>query len=275
MYVSVCTAMVLAFPAPARAQFQPRPLNDPATGETYHIEGAVGLWSPTAEMLVSSQGSGALTGIVGTIIDFKKDFGLQDTHFPELHLELKAGAHKLRFQYIPIKYDQSATITRDIVFNGQRYTVGLPVTTSLDWKAYRVGYEFDFIRRDRVYGGFLLDVKYTDVNVSLSSSLVNEFAEAKAPIPAIGGVVRIYVVPNISITGELTGSRLSWLPESVIKGNQAHYVDANIYGTLNFTNNIGVQVGYRSFDLGYVVNKARDTGAFTLKGLFFGVVARY
>ena len=36
---------------------------------------------------------------------------------------------------------------------------------------------------------------------------------------------------------------------------------------------IGAQVGYRSFDLGYVVQD--DTGSFELRGLYFGVVARY
>ncbi len=39
------------------------------------------------------------------------------------------------------------------------------------------------------------------------------------------------------------------------------------------TNNIGAQLGYRSFDVGYLVDQ--DTGSFTLKGLYFGVVARY
>ena len=52
-----------------------------------------------------------------------------------------------------------------------------------------------------------------------------------------------------------------------------HYVDFDLYGTVNFTNNIGAQIGYRSLDVGYVVDT--DTGAFKLKGIYFGVVARY
>ena len=34
--------------APAQAQFQPRPISEPPTGEQYHIEGAAGFWFPTA-----------------------------------------------------------------------------------------------------------------------------------------------------------------------------------------------------------------------------------
>ena len=255
--------------APARAQFQPRKLNDLATGETYHIEAAAGFWFPTADLSVSSQS----LGIIGSTIDFKKDLGLQDQRFPELHLELRpARSHKFRFQYIPIKYDQSSTLARDIVFNGQRYRLGLPVNSTLDWKAYRVGYEYDFVTVNRGYAGFILDFKYTDVAVNLASPLVTEFASARAPIPAIGGVGRVYVVPNISITAEVTG-----LPEGIVKklskNDTGHYIDVDAYGTLNVTNYVGVQAGYRSFDVGYVVKT--DSGSFVLSGLFVGVVARY
>ena len=55
-------------------------------------------------------------------------------------------------------------------------------------------------------------------------------------------------------------------------------LDLDIYGTLNFTNNFGVQGGYRSFDLGYTVkdnNITTDAGSFVLKGLYVGAVARF
>ena len=78
------------------------------------------------------------------------------------------------------------------------------------------------------------------------------------------------MVPNISITGEFTGVKI---PDSISEEYKAHFADLDIYGTVNFTNNIGVKGGYRSFDVGYHVED--DIGAFTLKGIYFGVVARY
>lgn len=266
LYGVLAAALVLTA-SPALAQFRPRPVSDPATGESYHIEGSAGFWNPSAAMTISSQS----LGIVGTTIDFKRDLGLKDQRFGELHAVLKASRkHKFRFQYIPIKYTQQATINRDIVFNGQLYRVGLPVNSALDWKAYRFGYEYDFIVRDRGFGGFILDFKYTDVRASLQNPILSEFAHARAPIPALGGIVRVYVLPNISITGELTGIKV---PDSVSEDFKAHYGDLDIYGTVNFTNNIGAQLGYRSFDLGYRVDT--DTGSFVLRGVYFGVVARY
>jgi hypothetical protein len=260
-------AVALLFASPVAAQFTPRTLNDPATGEQFHIEGAAGLWMPSANMSISSEA----LGIVGSTIDFKKDLGLTDQRFNALQLVLRpAKKHKLRLQYIPIEFAQESTIQRDIKFNGQLYAKGLPVNSDLLWKAYRFAYEYDFITKNRGFGGFILEAKYTDVTATLKSPIVEEFIHAQAPIPAIGGIARVYVVPNISITGELTGVKI---PDSISKEYKAHYADLDIYGTLNFTNNIGVQGGYRSVDVGYHVNS--DTGSFVLKGIYFGVVARY
>lgn len=261
-------AIALLFVAsPVAAQFTPRTLNDPATGELFHIEGAAGFWLPSANMSISSEA----LGIVGSTIDFKNDLGLTDQRFSQLSLVGRpARKHKLRFSYIPIEFIQESTIKRDIKFNGQLYARGLPVNSDLLWKAYRFAYEYDFITTNRGFGGFILEAKYTDVTARLKSPVAEEFIHAKAPIPAIGGIVRVYVVPNISITGELTGVKI---PDSISKEYKAHYADLDIYGTLNFTNNIGVQGGFRSIDVGYHVDS--DSGSFVLRGIYFGVVARY
>ncbi len=95
---------------------------------------------------------------------------------------------------------------------------------------------------------------------------------ARAPIPTIGGIFRVYPVPNISITGEITGFTLGWVPQLDQGRHDGHYVDVDFYGTVNFTNNIGVQGGYRRFDVGYELK--HDTGAFTVKGIYLGLVAR-
>ena len=130
-----------------------------------------------------------------------------DKRLPVLNLVLKAARkHKFRMQYIPIKYEQSAILNRTIDFNGQRYTVGLPVNSSLDWKALRLGYEYDFIIKSRGFGGFIIEDKQTDVRVDIATPLITpQFARARAPIPALGGIARVWVVPRANITAEVTG----------------------------------------------------------------------
>jgi hypothetical protein len=178
--------------------------------------------------------------------------------------------HKLRFEYTPITYDAVGTIKRDIVFNGQKYPVSLPVATNLQWKAYRFVYEYDFVYRDRGFVGMLLEAKYTNVRAELKNILATEFVEARAPIPSIGVIARGYVVPNISITGELSGLATGGL---FGEDYRAHYADFDLYGTVNFTDNVGAQVGYRSFNVFYHVKE--DEGELLLKGLYFGGVVRF
>ena len=264
---AIAAAALLCVAAPAAAQYQPRTLSEPATGEKYHIEAGADFWFPTADMVVASE----QLGIHGDQIDFKKTLGLTDQHFRALQVQLRpARSHKFRLNYIPVNYTQTTTLNQDVVFNGIRYRLGLPVNSTLDWKTYELTYEYDFVVKNWGFVGFDLMAKYTDVQVALASPLASEFAHARGPIPAIGGIVRYYVVPNIAITGELSGFKI---PDSIDSRYNAHYVDLDIYGTLNFTTNIGVKGGYRSRDVGYLIKS--DTGQFTMKGIYFGAVVRY
>jgi len=257
----------LLYAVPASAQYKPRATDDPATGEKYHIEGGADFWFPGADMIVSSE----QLGIIGSRIDFKRDLGMTDQRVPALQVQLRpARSHKLFLQYIPINYTQSTTLNQDIVFNGIRYRLGLPVNSTLDWKTYQFGYEYDFVVKNWGFVGFDLEAKYTDVQVQLASPIATEFARARGPIPAIGGIARVYVVPNISITGQVSAFKI---PDSIDSRYNAHYIDLDIYGTLNFTNNIGVKGGYRRRDVGYLIKS--DTGAFTLGGIYLGAVVRY
>jgi hypothetical protein len=262
-------ATLLLLAVPAHAQFKPRPLNDPATGESYHIEAGADMWYPSITATIASEA----LGIPGSKIDLKRDLGVVDKRMSALDLVLRPAArHKFRFQYLPIKYEASSTVNQDIIFNGIRYRLGVPVNSMLDWKTYSLGYEFDFVEKKWGYVGFILEAKFTDVQVSLNSPIMNEaqFAHARAPIPALGGIGRVYVVPNISITGEFSAFKI---PDSIGDRYNAHYVDLNIYGTVNFTNNIGVKGGFRSRDVAYLFEA--DSGSLVLRGIFFGVVARY
>jgi hypothetical protein len=269
--VGILTAFILVAAAPARAQYRPRFVNNPYIGETFRVEAGVAWWNPSADMKITSAGSGALTGVPGTEIDAKTDLGFTDKRLPQFNVVLRPGeAHKFRFQYIPINYSASSQLVRNVDFNGQRYLAGLPVNSTLEWKAYRFGYEWDFLRRDQGFVGFITELKYTDFNITLSTPLITEFVHEKAPIPALGGIGRVYLASNFSVTGELTAFKLT---SGINEEYQGHYVDFDVYGTINFSKNVGVQGGYRTLNLGYLIKQ--DTGSFLLKGIYFGVVGRF
>ena len=94
----------------------------------------------------------------------------------------------------------------------------------------------------------------------MTNALDLEFVRARAPIPAVGVIGRGYVAPNISITGEFTFFKLPEIDED----NSGRYFDFDLYGTVNFTDNVGAQAGYRSFDVVYKVED--DDGDLQLKG---------
>jgi hypothetical protein len=257
----------LAAAGPAYAQDGAAGLSDPATGESYHAEISGYFWFPTPDIAITSES----LGIIGSRIDFVTDLGIEKTRFNQVRIVLRpARKHKFRFEYTPIRYEATGAIRRNIVFNGIVFPVALPVQTNLNWNAYRIGYEYDFIARDRGFFGVVFEAKYTEVDATLQNVFDAEFVEARAPIPSLGVIGRVYVVPNISITGEFSGIKL---PESIDEDYGAKYFDFDIYGTVNINNHFGVQVGYRSFDVFYKVDE--DEGELKLKGLYIGAVARF
>src|SRR3954470_15067870 len=268
-WILVWSAILFLAATPASAQYGATRMSDPATGETYHVEIGGYFWDPTPDIHITSQ---ALTrDALGTPIDFVTDLGIEKTKFRQLKTVLRPGRkHRLRFEYTPITYDAVGTLKANIVFNGIRYPVSLPVTTELKWKAYRFAYEYDFLYKDRGFVGVVFDAKYTDVQATLSNIIDTEFVRARAPIPTIGAIGRAYVAPNISITGELSG-----LGSGGLFGEdyRAHYVDFDLYGTVNFNDHVGAQLGYRSFNVFYHLK--HDDGNLDLKGLYFGGAFRF
>ena len=265
--IALCVLSFVAAARPALAQYGVAG-SDRATGETYHVELGGYLWPPTPTLFITSES----LGIIGSRIDFIEDLGIEKKTFRQLKAVLRPGRkHKLRFEYTPMRYEADATLRRTIVFNGQRFDVALPVHTEVAWQAYRFGYEWDFVYRERGFVGLLLELKYTDIESTLSNPLVgSEFVRARAPIPAIGVIGRGYVLPNVSITGEFSGFKL---PGSIDEDYEGKYFDFDLYGTVNFTDNFGAQAGYRSLTVFYHVEE--DEGDLKMKGLYFGGVVRF
>ncbi len=266
--VTVSCLLFVSAAAPAHAQYAAKGISDRATGETYHVEIGAYLWNPDPTISITSE---SLRDIPGSRIDFVNDLGIQRKRFKQLKVVLRPGKkHKFRFEYTPISYEALGAVRANLVFNGILFPVTLPVQTDLEWKAYRFGYEWDFIYRDRGFLGLVLEAKYTDVKASLTNIFDTEFVEARAPIPAIGLIGRVYVAPNISITAEFGGIKL---PESINEDYRAKYFDFDLYGTVNITDHFGGQAGYRSFDVFYRVDG--DEGELKMKGLYFGGVVRF
>jgi hypothetical protein len=259
--------MLLA--TPAWAQYGAIPLGAAGRppGEDFHVEISGGLWNPTPDVIISSEALGR----IGSDIDFVNDLGITKKQFGDLRVVLRPSTKsKFRIAYTPVKYTSTATLTRSIEFNAQRFDVSLPVDSELRWKQWRFGYEYDFVYTDKGFAGIILDVRYTDVEASLTNRLVgSEFTRARAPIPAIGGIGRVYVHPAVAVTFELAALKVPTIDDKY----EATFIDWDLSGTFNANKNFGVQVGYRNLSFNYLFEL--DTGDMDLKGLYFAGVARF
>jgi len=261
---ALATCVLTLVAASARAQYRPRRVATTSPAESYHVELGAGFWNPGAEIKITS-------GPSGSTIDLKNDLGLADKKFSEFQLVIKpALKHKIRVQFIPISYTQTGTPKSTLTFNGQTYPAGTAVNSTLDWKAWRFGYEYDFVSNYRGFIGTIVDLKYTDVSATLTAAGRTGSASAKAPIPALGGIARLYLADNLSMTGELTGFKF---PGGWIKTTSGHYADLDIYAMLNLTDKFGVRGGYRKFDVEYTLTD--DTGTFRLAGWYLGASLRF
>lgn len=264
---AVALAAVLTTASPADAQLFSPPPNLPV-GEDYKVEVFGGLWNASPDMSVRSDEF----GIVGTEIDFSRDLGIGTERFGEVRIRLRpARKHRFRIDYIPIKFNAQKTVERRIVFRGISYDIGVPVTSALTWNAWRLGYEYDVIHRSRGYFGIILEAKYTDIEASLdAASFAREYTRARGPIPAIGAVVKVYPLPMLAVTAEVSGLKV---PNNALEDFKGEYIDFDVSATLNVIENLGVQVGYRSLDL----NVSSDAEAVELKldGAYVGALLRF
>ena len=201
----------------------------------------------------------------------ERDLGKARQRHGEMRLTLKPGRrHKLRIRWLPMRYQQSAVLQREIIFQGIRYDVGVPVDSSLTWNVWRFGYELDVIVRERGFVGLILEAKYTDVQAELDNPVAFEHARAREPSLAVGAIGRVYVTRFTPITPEFTAFKI---PENLVEGYSARLVDYDIYGTVNLTEMVGLNVGYCSMDMRYLFD--RDVGNFQVKGIYFSSAFRF
>lgn len=222
-------------------------------------------WKPTPELRLSTD---ALAAADLSEVDFVQEFGIEDKYFPEFRLTL-GRKHKFRTSFVTFNYNPEAIITRRITFRGQTFNIGAPATADIKWKLYRFGYEWDVVSGNGGFVGLVADLKYNRVEASIDSPLLTSAAttDVTAPIPTIGVIGRGYISPNVSITGEFSGLNIAR------DEDEGKLYDFDLYGTVTAGRNFGVQAGYRSVTVDYVVDS--DSGVLKMKGLYLGAVVRF
>ena len=252
--------------SPADAQFERA---DPPPAEDFRVEVGAMFFRPSPDLRIQT---GALAQITSGEVDFVEEFNIEDRFFTEFRFVAKPGRkHKIRFNYLAVRFEESATLRRTITFGGRTFTIGVPAVADLNWDLWRFGYEWDFVARDRGFVGLIGELKHNRVGADLSAlGIAAVTHEANAPGPSIGIIGRGYPHPLVSITAEFTGFKV---PDAFSEEFEAELYDFDIYGTVSIGRHVGIQGGYRSIIAEYIVDE--DTGDLKLQGPYFGGVVRF
>jgi hypothetical protein len=260
-------------PAPVTAAQATSP-SEPSDSiyERYHVELSGGAWftMPSTALFSDSETvtSGSTTTTVnGTSIDFKNQLGLNNKTFPDGHLTIRlAPKHKLRGEFIPIKYKQSATLAADVITSGQTYLSGQAVQSELRWNEWNVGYEFDFMTAPSGYLGAVIAVTRLNVAGALANGAQSGTATVNIVMPGLGATARYYLRPQVSVTGGL----LAFYLPGGSTSTHGHSIQIDGYATVNASKYVGVQAGYRSFIMSYVWESPLNTSSMTIGGPYLG-----
>jgi hypothetical protein len=257
--------------SPAYAQYRPVSARRSATtgqpSENYHVELSANVWGPGPGFVFSSDG----VDTPGTPIDAKTNLGIEKKAVYDFRLVIKVAAkHKFRFGYHSMAYT-STRFDGPSTFNGREYPAGAQIDSRLEWTTYRLGYEYDLVSTASGFFGVVLQAKVTRGQLQLSGADVGtELATAKAPIPAIGAIARVYLSPKLSVTAEYEYFQL---PSDLVEGTDARYSEIDVYSTYNVSKNIAAQLGYRKATIGVTVTDVHANAK--LGGLYAGAVVRF
>lgn len=232
-------------------------------GENYTIEVEGRMWNVTLDSTVKIVQSG-----IGTDVNLVSDLGFDERkNFFEGRLQVKfARKHKFNLEYIPLKWDADKVITRTVEFNGQTYTAGARVQSSLDLKFFKGGYEYDFLAGSLGFLGGTLDVLVADATVQLAAPAlaINQREDKTIPIPMIGFVGRVYPIKWVNLTAKASG---------IPAGSYGYVFDGEASLNINPIKYLGISGGYRYFVVSVKYND--NSLDYRLDGPFVGLTLRF
>lgn len=196
--------------------------------------------------LLSPEGSvaGTINGI-GQKVDLERDLDLDDSENVTAEVALQWGSSHFSFNYLPIGFSGTGTLTVTGEFNGETFSVDDTVKTDLDIDLYDIGYTYYLLNFDdlptRFQLGFEVAVKIADVDLTFND-VTQHFVESESatvPIPTIGVRSRIALADFLGVTG-----RIGYMEYD---GN--HFLDAEAQLEFSPFPMVGFYAGVRYFDL--------------------------
>ncbi|WP_321393826.1 hypothetical protein [uncultured Desulfuromusa sp.] len=220
--------------------------------------------------LLSPEGTiaGTVNGI-GTALDLERDLDLDDSEDLTAEIALKWGNSQLSFNYLPISFSGTGTLTVNGEFNGVPFSANDTAKTDLDMDLYDIGYTYYLLNFDDLPARFQLGlefaVKVADVDVMFDAESFSEpeTESGTVPIPTVGVRSRIALADFLGVIGRI----------GYMEFDDNYFLDAEAQIEFSPVPMVGLYAGYRYFDL-----KIDEDDVFVeteFSGPFAGLMVRF
>lgn len=180
---------------------------------------------------------------IGTRVDVDDDLNLDDSEGLFAEAGLNFGPLHLSAAYIPLSFEGSGALTRDIDFNGTTFTATTDIDSEVEINLYDVGLTWYLINIDdlpvRFQFGPEIAVKLADAEVSISDGTTTETESVFAPIPTVGARLGVGLADYVRLIG-----RVGYM---AYEDNQI--IDADVQVEFSPLPFVGIFAGYRLIDL--------------------------
>lgn len=206
--------------------------------ETVSLKVGYQVLSPSGELAAEIDG-------IGTEVDLESDFDLGDSEEMVAELGISLGDFKISAAYMPLSFQGNSVLTRPILFDGELYGIGSPISSSVDLDIVDLGFTWYFLNMDDTPGrlqlGLELAAKITDAEASLNDGLTGrtETASATVPIPTVGLRGRVALADFAGVSG-----RFGYLGYG-----DNHFLDADLQVEISPLPLVGFYAGYRYLDI--------------------------
>lgn len=224
---------------------------------------AVGGWRPGPGLRLSGHDDTSQ----GTPIDLRDDVGMPARWQPAIRADVRlAERHRVRAEYLRVSTDGRAMLARDLRYLGRVFSAGDIVTSSMDWRIYRLGYERTVIRRARTTAGVTIDLRHSNLAFEVGSTS----GRSRIPMPALGGTIRVEATPRLTLHAEGSGFIV---PDNDAGTFGGRFVDAGAYATWRLGRTLSARGGIRTIDIRHLGK--RNEGRGRLTGIDVGAVVAF
>ena len=220
----------------------------------------VGLWDTSIETQLRAD---ATPQQPGTTLSGENDIGLtKHQSMPNFELTLLPGKrHLIRINAFNSRRDGQAILNSTVSFDGNTYTAGSLVKSTLNLNLLGVGYGYRLLKTERyeVAADISVQIASVETNVYVPSQNIRQADSYVVPLPLVGLEGRWEVIPKWNLLG-----RYQWLggSSSDIKGAIR---DWRVGVQWQFSQHVGVGLHYRGFGINVESSGGSHPGEVDLK----------